>query len=186
MPNWCYNVARVRHEDQGMIDKIANSAESGVLQALVPVPQDLLDTTAGSFGDSEKQAELEAREQANLAKYGFRNWYDWCVANWGTKWDLCEVTVTRDSDNHVTLGFDTAWSPPIEAYAKLEELGFEIEAFYYEPGMAFCGSYQDGCEDTISIEECTHDWVKDNVPREVDEMFGIADEYAQYEAEEDA
>lgn len=175
MPNWCNNVARISHENPQMIQRMIDAAESGILQEFVPCPAELMETNA-QMGTTEQ-------EQLNQQKYGYASWYDWNIANWGTKWDLCETQADRHDANNITLTFDTAWSPPIEAYGKLEELGFVIEAYYYEPGMCFCGIYEDGCENTITIEETTFDWAKDNIPRNIDEMFGIADEYAQYEAE---
>ena len=183
MPNWCNNVAHIRHADKAVIDKIEAAAESGVLQALLPCPQELLDTTAGSFGDEDKQRDLEAREAANFAKYGAKNWYDWCIANWGTKWDLCECTATRNDDNSVTLTFDTAWAPPIDAYETLEGQGFEIEAFYYEPGMAFCGIYENGVADDYEIPGSSDEAAK-VIPRAIDEMFNIVGQMEEWEADE--
>jgi hypothetical protein len=40
------------------------------------------------------------------------DWYDWNVANWGTKWDAHRPQVER-SDGTVAYVFDTAWSPPL-------------------------------------------------------------------------
>lgn len=182
MPNWCNNVARISHENPQMIQRMINAAESGILQEFHPCPQDLQADGVGCYGGPDA-AKNDALRAANKEKHGFESWYDWNVANWGTKWDLCEVGVDRHDANNITLTFDTAWSPPIEAYAVLEEQGFVIEAFYYEPGMSFCGIYEDGLENTIEIETQSYDWAYHNIPRAIDEMFGISDEYAQYEAE---
>ena len=184
MPNWCNNIATLTNS-KGMIDKVVAGAEAdGVLQALIPVPEELRDTTAGSYGDSDKQRALEAQEASNLAKYGYKNWYDYCVAEWGTKWDLCEVAVNRVDDETVTLTFDTAWSPPIEAYEKLIEMGFGVTAYYYEPGMQFAGIWIDG------VDDCYSDWgdsqgAIDTLPQELDDTFGISESQAEWEAEEE-
>ena len=76
----------------------------------------------------------------NLETYGAKNWYDWCCKNWGTKWDI-DGTGDRHGDEHASYYFDSAWSPPIEAFLKISGdfpgLSFDLE--YFEPGMAFCG-----------------------------------------------
>jgi hypothetical protein len=77
-------------------------------------------------------------------------WYDWCVNNWGTKWDIGsdngEVHGLNPTivDNEATMSFDSAWSPPIGLYERLHNLGFSVEATYFEPGMGFCGIWHDG------------------------------------------
>ena len=157
MPNWCSNVARISHPNPEMIQRMISAATvDHVLQEFIPCPAELL---AGE------------------------GWYDWCVQNWGTKWDLVEVIVDTHDANNITLTFQTAWAPPVEAYGTLESQGFVVEAYWYESGMMFCGIYEDGSALDIEIEEATFEWAKDNIPRELDEMFGIADEFAQWEAE---
>ena len=42
----------------------------------------------------------------NLKKYNAQTWYDWCIDNWGTKWNALEPVWLDDT--HVT--FETAWS----------------------------------------------------------------------------
>lgn len=184
MPNWCNNGITLRHADPAMIDRVVKGKE-GLLMEFLPTPQALIDTVAGSFGDDEKQRELEARQAENIRLYGAKDWYDWNIANWGTKWDVSLENVDREDANTVSAAFDSAWSPPIEAYQKLEELGFEIEAKYYEPGMAFCGTYETGCgENTIEIGGLTADTVREEIGEELDDYFGISEEMAQYEEED--
>lgn len=78
--------------------------------------------------------------QANLETYGYKNWYDWSIANWGTKWDI-EGSGDRYSDDHASYDFQSAWSPPIEAFVEISrafpDLTFDLE--YCEPGGGFCG-----------------------------------------------
>ena len=53
----------------------------------------------------------------NERKYGARTWYDWCWNEWGTKWNACDAKYsTKDTR---TLGFDTAWSPPVPVFEAL-------------------------------------------------------------------
>ena len=88
MPNWCYNTATFSHEDPAMIERLAKAADNDkVLQEFIPCPQELLETTAGRL-IGNAQVYLEEKEKSNLDKYGYKCWYDWCVANWGTKWDF--------------------------------------------------------------------------------------------------
>ena len=183
MPNWCNNGITIRHADPAMIDRVIKGKD-GLLMEFLPTPQALLDTTAGSFGDSEKQRELERLQEENFQKYGAKDWYDWNCNNWGTKWDFNLENIDRPDPNTVTAAFDTAWAPPIEAYNKLLDLGFEIEAMYYEPGMCFVGKYDNGFDDCIEYAGATAATVRELIGEELDDYFGISEEMAQYEEED--
>lgn len=183
MPNWCNNGITLRHADPAMIDRVVKGKD-GLLMEFLPTPEALLETTAGSFGDDEKQRALEAQQAENVRKYGFKDWYDWNIANWGTKWDFALENVDRPDPNTVTAAFDSAWSPPIDAYNKLMELGFEVEAMYYEPGMCFVGKFDNGVDECIEYGEFNSETVRDAIGAELDDYFGISEEMAQYEEEE--
>lgn len=188
MPNWCSNVATLSHPEPKMIARLLKAADQegvGILQEFVPCPAELLnDELVTSYADPEKQKVVDEMKAAAMAKYGFQSWYDWCIANWGTKWDLCDVTATQPFDDTVLLHFDTAWSPPLEAYARLEELGFTVRAYYYESGMQFAGIYEDG------NDEWYQDWgdsrgAKATLPQELDDTFGISESQEEWEREND-
>lgn len=190
MPNWCYNTCTLVHEDRKMISRAVKAAQKDALfHEFAPVPQALSETTEGSFGDALEQARLAAQREANRKTYGYSSWFDFAIGEWGTKWDIsngCGTYKIKKVDNgySVTLGFDTAWSPPINFYDKLIELEFTVDAMYYEPGANFCGHYYDGSDDIYELSNLTSDEVKDQVPTEIDEHWGISQEMAEYEAEQ--
>lgn len=51
-------------------------------------------------------------------KYGYRDWYDWSIANWGCKWNACECNVWEDGDL-ICASFDTPWGTPYNFLMKL-------------------------------------------------------------------
>jgi len=51
-----------------------------------------------------------------IEKFGFDNWYNWQLHNWGTKWNAYDQ-IHSEGDNVIT--FDTAWSTPYDAIRKL-------------------------------------------------------------------
>ena len=184
MPNWCNNNLVLEHDDPAMIVRAKEALDRGeFLNEFIPVPEDLK-ITAGFLGDGDAQKELERQTKANVEKYGYGNWYDYCVGEWGTKWDVGEQGC---SDIHpegrmLHTSFDSAWSPPVNAYAKLEALGFRVEAMFYESGMAFAGTYSDGNCDDFSLEGMTADEIERDYP-EIDDCFGISESIRDYEAE---
>jgi hypothetical protein len=156
------------------------------LNEFIPVPQELKDTVSGFHGDPEEQAKLEAQTRANIDKFGYGNWYDFCVGEWGTKWDVGEQGA---SDIHpdgkmLHTSFDSAWSPPIGAYEKLEAMGFGVEAMFYEGGMGYAGTYSDGYDDTVELSGMSADDIEREYP-ELDECFGISECMRDYEEEEE-
>ena len=59
--------------------------------------------------------------------------YDWCVENWGTKWNVeddVDVSYNKNTDEY-DITFDTAWSVPSGIVEKYSELGSD-EEFYWE------------------------------------------------------
>ena len=112
--------------------------------------------------------------------------YDWCVSNWGTKWDVGgDNGYIRPNPNTLKISFDSAWAPPTEAYRAMEELGFKVKAMYYEPGMAFAGLYEDGSDDYYEYSDMNAAGVADTLPTELDEEFCISDQMAEWEAEQE-
>jgi hypothetical protein len=186
MPNWCENTVEIYHEDPAMLERARKGFNEGkLLNEFLPVPEDL-QIVAGFLGkDTPEQKELELKEQANIKKYGYANWYDWCIANWGTKWDVGgDGMEAQDIEGGLMLTFDSAWAPPISAYEKLVELGFRIRAMYYEPGMAFAGIWEDGSDDCYEYGGLNSEQIADTLPVELDEAFGISEAAAEWEAEE--
>jgi hypothetical protein len=174
-----------------MISRAVKSAQKdALLNEFVPIPQALVDTTEGSYGDKLEQARLTALREGNIKTYGHSSWYDFAISEWGCKWDISnggdDYKIKKvDNGYSVTLYFDTAWSPPINFYDKLVELEFEVDAMYYEPGVNFCGHYYDGNDDIYDLTMLSSEAVKDQVPVELDHAFGISEQMAEYEAEQE-
>lgn len=185
MPNWCTNTVELTHEDPAMIERARKAFDEGaLLQEFFPCPQDLLDTVAGYMGE-DKAAAHNAQMARNIELYGYKDWYDWKVANWGTKWDVGADCCKADTiDGGISVNFDSAWSPPTGAYEKLVEMGFGVKAYYYEPGMAFVGKWEDGVDDYYEYGGESSETVRNVIGEELDDMFNISEEMAQYEAEE--
>ena len=186
MPNWCNNVLELAHKDPAMIERARVAFnEDRLLQEFVPVPAEL-NIVAGRVSDEMEQANLEAQEKVNFAKYGYKNWYDYCVNEWGTKWDLSSegCPATLGLDGRLTMSFDSAWSPPCQAYEKLADLGFSVRAYYYEGGMCFAGIWEDGDDDFYDLSNCANaDEMEAELPSVLDEMFCISEGVRDYEEE---
>ena len=184
MPNWCNNSVEIYHEDPAMIERVRTAFNDGrLLDEFIPVPQALRDTVSGSMGE-DKRAEHEAQQAANLEKYGYNDWYSFCVNEWGTKWDVgADGNPAQDFPGGLMLGFDSAWAPPITAYEKLTEQGFRIRAMYYEPGMGFAGVWDNGDDDYYEYGGLDSKGIAETLPVELDEAFGISESVADWEAE---
>jgi len=183
MPNWCNNFAKISHPDPAVLQKLADGFNGeGMFNAVIPVPKELSE----SLGDDESQTALEKRHETNIAKHGYKDWYDYCVNEWGTKWDVSADGETFNIENDVfEIYFDSAWAPPTQAYDKMTAMGFHIEADYYEPGMAFCGHYSsDTGDDSYDLSDMSAREVREAIPQELDDMFGISEAIEEYERED--
>ena len=185
MPNYCQNSTTFTHEDTEQVSRLIKAFNEGRLFGeFIPCPQELHETV--EIGENYHERS-EAKEAANREKYGFSSWYDWNIAHYGTKWEVSpdfEVALDVANPNTASLYFDSAWSPPIAFYHAMCEMGWEITAYYFEPGMNFCGMFDNGDDDYIEIEGDSS-WVEENVPKEINEMFGISDMMADFDEEQE-
>lgn len=61
------------------------------------------------------------------AEYGSDNWYDWCIANWGTKSNSYGYPEDHQYNNDGKIQFLTAWSAPHPIMEKLSEMYPDIK-----------------------------------------------------------
>ena len=181
MPNWCSNQLVLQHEDTAQIRRAIDAFKSvALLNEFCPCPTELRDFKPEKPGFLEQD-----QKNANLVKYGFESWYEWSIANWGTKWDVGDEDHEDEyqkGDNEVILYFESAWAPPIIAMEHLESAGFTVTLYYWEPGMAFCGIYTSGDGDEcVEYGQLSAEQAKRAIPKEVDEVFGIVESLEEYE-----
>ena len=186
MPNWCDNQVTITGS-KSVIDKIEKIAKEekgagGLLNYFQPMPKELRETTA----DGSENKEL-------LKKYGYSDWYGWACDNWGTKWDISEFYGVDRQGDTISFAFSSAWSPPTGAYeyflAKNEDC--TLKAYYYEGGCDFMGVWDNGDDRCYTISDTAPDGSKDKFwdteeGEMLDEMFGITESMADYEAEQEA
>ena len=186
MPNWCNNTVEIYHDDPAMIERARKAFnDAKFLNEFVPVPE-ALQIVAGRVGadDNPEQIKLQEQTMLNLSTYGYATWYDYCVNEWGTKWDVGgDGYEAQDIPGGLMLTFESAWAPPVAAYDKLEAQGFRIRAMYYEPGMGFAGVYEDGHDDYYEYGGMNSAAIAEELPAELDEAFGISEDVAQWEEE---
>ena len=125
MPNWCYNRIRI-DADSDQVDQLKEIHDifenhKDPFNQILPIP-DFKNIPDGKNDD---------------------RWYYWCIDNWGTKWDVSDLSIDYDDSEQLELEFSTAWSPPEgivqELRDKYPDLSFTC--FYDEPGMEVAGYY---------------------------------------------
>jgi hypothetical protein len=192
MPNWCNNTVEINHKDPAKMYELVEAINAGKFcNFAIPVPEELK-IVAGRVGndDNPEQIALVEAEKRNQEKYGYTTWYDFCVNQWGTKWDIEPYDKVEYDDQHgakygITFGFDSAWAPPTGCYDALMDLGYTVRAYYYESGMAFAGVYDENGDDFYEVGGMSSQEARDTLPEALDEMMGISETIANYEEEEE-
>jgi hypothetical protein len=187
MPNWCDNYITISHDDPEQIRKVVQAYNAGALmQAFFPCPEELSSTRSGSYGAGTKQEKvLQKQHVANIKKYGYPTWFEWRVAEWGTKWDIGasekgsgDSTIPDPSAGatSVTFRFSSAWWPPLAFYEKMTHLGFQIKAYYCELGVGFCGLWtpeENTQFDMPANVENPLEWLNDHIPARICQLFNL-------------
>jgi len=156
MPNWCDNTLNISNADKSKIDAL------------------------------ETELKKDDAEILKFLRPYEGEWdYGWCVENWGTKWDARVIDYFRDGDNSISITFETAWGPPLTLYSYLYESdeGWEIDAYYNEPGMCFAGTWYNGSDDLYEYAELSADEIDEELPEELNEMYAIAQYKRDWEEE---
>jgi hypothetical protein len=152
MPNWCDNSVTLRNEDKSKIDALAASLEG------------------------EDKAFLN-----HLRPNPSGEWdYNWSIENWGTKWEAGIIDWERRDDNEVWVSFDSAWSPPTVIYDYLVEQGWEVDAVYHEPGMAYAGLYTTDGGDDYYEYDITDESSIEELPSDIVEFAGLEDAHRDW------
>ena len=182
MPNWCNNYLELEHEDPAMIERARKAfAEGKLLEEFCPVPASL-HIVAGRVGDPDEQKKLEEDTARNIEVHGYGNWYDYCVNEWGTKWDVGgDGGMATEGVNHIEMNFDSAWAPPIAAMEKFQDLGFKVKLVYWESGMCFAGIYDENGDDYFDYTDMSADEVAEHINPELDECMGIVENLREWE-----
>ena len=184
MPNWCNNYLVLEHEDPEMINRAKKAyADGRLLDEFCPVPTDL-HVVAGRVGNDEdpEQIKLEEDTKRNLETHGYANWYDYCVNEWGTKWDVGgDDMLTEDGPNALRMSFDSAWAPPIAAMEKFQDLGFKVKLIYWESGMCYCGLFDENGDDYMDYTDMSAAEVAEAINPEVDECMCIVENLEEWE-----
>ena len=97
-------------------------------------------------------------------KYGFNNWYDWAIVNWGSKWgvyDEGEWNITEVEDDGLTsagISYQTAWSPVTIAWEKISKNYPTLEFWhaYADEGGNFVGNQL--IQNGKIIEDNDYEW----------------------------
>ena len=142
MPNWCYNHLEVTGDEkqlQKFVEKSTTNIERDdefSFNGTYSMPKTLRITAGTHLSFIEK-----IKKYINIRLYGYDNWYNWSIANWGTKWDACESNICHNDIDYFAVSFESAWSPPIawidNIMKDFPDLCFTLE--YEEPGMCFGG-----------------------------------------------
>ncbi len=128
------NIIKMPDEFSGVISGGRNIAGKSVkawlekkveLSSIVysPHPVGGFITSDGWWFEKEKPEVCPAKEFEGYD--GYSSWYEWCIKNWGTKWNA--------SDPYAEDGrfsFNTAWSAPVELFVEFSKKFPDVEFTY--------------------------------------------------------
>tara|TARA_Y100000296_G_scaffold29878_1_gene34857 strand:+ start:178 stop:591 length:414 start_codon:yes stop_codon:yes gene_type:complete len=137
MPNDCYNRVEIHGEPDQLkkVKELLNGKETCFdFNAVLPQPDYDKVRVYPTFPEGKSNKDPVDKEHA---------WWDWCIQNWGTKWNSYDCFLEQEEEDSIRYVFYTAWSPPEGIMKKLREKfpDVHISAFYDEPGFEIAGYY---------------------------------------------
>lgn len=126
MPNWCYNDIELKGAPK-MLDKLLRQIKN-------------TNADEDSAFDFDKVIPIPKGV----------DWYEWCISNWGTKWNASDVSFNGQDElddewesGEVQMQFSTAWSPPIPVMQELSKQNPKVKIThkFTEEGNSFYGTY---------------------------------------------
>ena len=166
MPNWCENSVKIigsKEQLQHLIDIKFD------FKIIYPEPDYTKVRVKCVYPDIRKTEFADPQ----------RAWWDWRITNWGTKWEADVDVIDNNfskisSDKYMMIfSFNSAWTPPLGIYKKLEDTGLKVTAFYYEPGCDFLGSWKNGVDSCRRIPCHIDPFWKTIEGEELDKEFHI-------------
>ena len=133
--DWCYCVLTVttenhkskqcQHELSLFIEDVVDLDDESklTLNSVFEIPDCLIDT----FDKCDEKTYSE-----NRTLCGFSNLFEFTLKEWGVLYDVCDVTVDKQTDDTITYSFRTRCVPPLQWVKNVSlvygELVFDIEA----------------------------------------------------------
>ena len=113
--------------------------------------------------------------EGTLPRGDRKDWYNWSVENWGTKWDANEPYICHNDIDYFAVSFQSAWSPPINWINNIlkDFPGLKFTLEYEETGMCFGG-----------ILTAQHDKIWDDDHWDLDEASECCEGEVNWEHEE--
>lgn len=151
MPNWVMNELTCIFETSEEYQSFKNKVdEKNLYNSFIPMPEILIDTQAPSVNvdklilefnkegnnatslqdiiDSNHHwfsvvAQQALKNQQAKTVTGYSDWYEWCYANWGVKWDASNLKIKELSDfNTIVFSFDSPWGTPTKFVEELSKM----------------------------------------------------------------
>ena len=151
MPNHCYNRVQISNDAEDnskQFDELVAIFESQKpFSKIIPIP----DYTKIPNEDGELPVRVEHKNSEGevlftimefpKSKKGDDRWYQFCVANWGTKWEAYDFCTTDIEEDYAEFAFNTAWGPADGIYQYITDHypDVSISWFYDEPGCEIAG-----------------------------------------------
>lgn len=128
MPNWCTNKLILTGNSKWIKDLIRQVFDKNEFFNLVIPRQELDDWDEYENWGSSRDINIEDQ-----------------LINADELRVFLKTKIISDATT-VSMVFYSAWAPPIKVYEKLNELGIDVHAVYWELGNLFCGCYTNGEE----------------------------------------
>lgn len=194
MPNWCSYSVTFYGDEQAIknLDKTitlpepVESYDSDGIHDLTlthPIPEEL-NIVAGWISEEDAEhAQWLAQRASNKEKYGYEDWYWWCVNNWGTKWPPSVTNYGMEPSQYgdrwlINFQGDSAWSPPSELIQHITA-NYPVSAIitYEEGGMCYAGA-----EAYVAGDQTYNGYFEyDNIP----EIAIVSQKLEDYEGDDD-
>lgn len=108
-----------------------------------------------------------------VEKYGYYDWYNWSIANWGCKWNACRPEIVDESNGITCFQFDTPWGcPDAWLQALAEKIPYHL-AWEEEQGYrGIMTSLGKGCEIDMELPMLEWEENEDGCYVQVEDNYG--------------
>jgi hypothetical protein len=169
MPNHCVNRLFVIAPADGRLHHLKEfeefaKDENGVLSAnkFIPYPEEFRKKDDEEYEFSQKISKMpeEVRRIYTAVhpypENGFNSGgYEWCVANWGTKWNFYDISLEKPRPNILYYQARTAWTPAIPIVDRMAYMFpmLDFTCQFFERGGCFCGVYKKKHDESLIYRE---------------------------------